>query len=26
MTERITGIIKRESDRRKAKFLSWKVE
>jgi general secretion pathway protein K len=26
MTERITGIIKRDTDRRKAKLLSWKVE
>jgi len=26
ITERITGVIKRESDRRKVKLLSWKVE
>jgi general secretion pathway protein K len=26
MTERITGVAKRESDRRKVKLLSWKVE
>ncbi len=26
MTERITGIVKREADRRKVKLLSWKVE
>lgn len=26
MTERITGIVKREADRRKATLLSWKVE
>jgi general secretion pathway protein K len=26
MTERITGIVKREADRRRARLLSWKVE
>lgn len=26
MTERITGVVKRETDRRKVKLLSWKVE
>jgi len=26
MTERITGIVKREADRRKVRLLSWKVE
>jgi general secretion pathway protein K len=26
MTERITGVVKREADRRKVKLLSWKVE
>lgn len=26
ITERITGVIKRESDRRNVKLLSWKVE
>jgi general secretion pathway protein K len=26
ITERITGVIKRETDRRKVKLLSWKVE
>jgi general secretion pathway protein K len=26
MTERITGVVKRETDRRKLKLLSWKVE
>ncbi len=26
MTERITGVVKRESDRRRVKLLSWKVE
>ena len=26
MSERITGVIKRGADRRKAKLLSWKVE
>ena len=26
MTERITGIVKRDGDRRRARLLSWKVE
>jgi hypothetical protein len=26
MTEQITGVVKRETDRRKVKLLSWKVE
>jgi general secretion pathway protein K len=26
MTERITGVVKREADRRKVKLMSWKVE
>ena len=26
MTERITGVVQREADRRKVKLLSWKVE
>ena len=26
MTERITGVVKRETDRRRVKLLSWKVE
>jgi hypothetical protein len=26
MKERITGVVKRETDRKKIKLLSWKVE